>query len=119
MSSIIQFTVSFAIHEGKFEAFEALAKNMSDGTQQETGAAVYEFFLSSDQTQCRLVERYADANAVQAHLAGPVVQQLVPQMLELSDLTGFEVYGDPGSDAAKVLGAVGAHIYDRWQGFSR
>ncbi len=118
-NSNIQFIVSLSIQEGKADTFEALAKSMSSHTEQEPGALAYEFFLSPDRTQCRLAERYADANAVLAHITGPVVQQLVPKMLEVSDLTGFEVYGDPGPDAAKILAAVGAQIYARWRGFSR
>jgi quinol monooxygenase YgiN len=115
----VQFIVSLAIHEGKHDGFAALAQAMSARTEQEPGALAYEFFLSPDRKQCRLVERYVDANAVLAHMTGPVVQQLVPKMLEVSDLTGFEVFGDPGSDAGKILGAVGAQIYGAWQGFSR
>lgn len=118
-SSPIQFTVSLSIHDGQLAAFEALAKQMCDGTEQEPGALTYCFFLSPDQSQCRLIERYANVNAVQAHITGPVVQQLVPRMLELSTLTNFEVYGEPGDDATKVLMAVGAQIYGSWQGFSR
>jgi quinol monooxygenase YgiN len=115
----VQFTVSLAIHEGKHDAFEAIAQTMSTRTQQEPAALAYEFYLSLDRTQCRLVERYADADAVLAHMTGPVVQEFVPKMLEVSTLTGFEVYGDPGPEAAKILAAVGAQIYSSWRGFSR
>lgn len=118
-NTTVQFLVSLAIQEGKFEAFESLAQNMSSHTEQEPGASTYEFFLSPDRKQCRLVERYANVDAVLTHITGPVVQQLVPKMLEVSDLTGFEVFGDPGPDASKILAAVGAQIYARWRGFSR
>ena len=118
-NTTIQFVVSLTIQEGKFEAFESLAHNMCSHTEQEPGALAYEFFLSPDRKQCRLVERYANAEAVLTHMTGPVVQQLVPKMLEVSDLIGFEVYGDPGPDAAKILAAVGAQIYAGWRGFSR
>jgi quinol monooxygenase YgiN len=115
----VQFTVSLTINDGQLAAFEALAQQMCEGTQHEPGALAYYFYLSPDRTQCRLIERYADAGAVYAHMTGPVVQQLVPRMLEISTLTNFEVYGEPGADATKVLMAVGAQIYGPWHGFSR
>ena len=118
-NSTVHFVVSLAIQEGKIDIFEALAQSMCSHSEQEPGALTYKFFLSPDRTQCGLVERYADANAVLTHLTGPVVQQLVPKMLEVSNVIGFDVYGEPGSDAAKILGAVGAQIFSAWHGFSR
>jgi hypothetical protein len=37
-------------------------------------------------------------------------------MLEVSDITRFEVYGDPGPKAAQMLVKIGAEIFDIWDG---
>jgi quinol monooxygenase YgiN len=115
----VRLRVDLAIHEGKFAAFEAIANKMTEGTQKEPGALAYDWYLSPDKTQCRLVERYADQNALAAHIDGPVVQELVPKLLEHATLASFEVYGDPGSKTKEMLSAVGARIYNAWQGISR
>ena len=55
-------------------------------------------------------------------ISKPGVQQaftLVPKILEVSTITGFEVYGDPGPKAGEMLAAVGAEIFEHWHGISR
>lgn len=110
----VHFIVDLAIHEGKLANFESTVASMVAGTEKEPGALTYDWFLSKDRKQCRLIETYADANAASAHANGPVVQSLVPKMLENSTLTGFKVYGDPGPQAAEILAKVGAEIIPQW-----
>jgi len=116
---MVHFVVDLDIHEGKFDQFERIAQEMITGTLKETGALGYEWFLSADRKQCRLLENYADANAALAHCTGPVVKELVAKMLETASITGFEVYGDPGPEAAKILTGVGAEIFGYWHGLGR
>jgi hypothetical protein len=47
------------------------------------------------------------------------VSELVPKIREISSITGFEVYGDPGAPAAEMLSKVGAEIFQRWNGLDR
>jgi quinol monooxygenase YgiN len=115
----VYFLVSFKINEGKFEAFKEIAQAMIALTQKEPGALGYEWYFSPDKTRGRLVETYADQNAVNAHMEGRAVQELVPKIRELSSITGFEVYGDPGSKAAEILSKVGAEIFQHWNGLGR
>jgi quinol monooxygenase YgiN len=112
----VRFTVQLAIKSGQFESFERIAQQMLAGTRTEPGALGYDFCLNEDRTQCRLVETYADANAVVAHLSGPVVKQLVPKLLETANLTGFEVYGDPGTKGGEILAKLGAKVFPVWRG---
>ena len=60
-----------------------------------------------------------DANAALVHMQGPVVQELVPKLLETASITRFEVYGDPGAQAAEMLVKAGAEIFGIWRGLSR
>jgi quinol monooxygenase YgiN len=115
-NKIVRFTVDLAINDGKLGQFDSVAREMITGTLKEPGALAYEFFLSADRKRCRLLETYADANAVLAHMKGPVVQELVSKLLETSSISGFEVYGDPGAESGKMLTGLGAEIFPHWQG---
>ena len=115
----VRFNVDLTINEGKLDAFKRIAETMNAGTHKEPGALAYDWHFSADRKRCRLIETYADANAVLTHMTGPVVQELVPKLLETSTLTRFEVYGDPGPKAGEMLAGVGAEIFHFWSGLSR
>jgi quinol monooxygenase YgiN len=117
--STVHLKVEFAINEGKADAFESMAQEMIAGSLKEPGTLGYDFFLSSDRKRCRLLETYADADAVLAHITGPVVKELVPKIVEVSRLSGFEVFGDPGPKAAESLTAQGAEIFYAWHLLNR
>ena len=113
-NKIVRFTASLSIAEGKFAEFEKIAQSMLAGSREEPGTLVYDWCLSSDRRQCRLLEAHASADAVLAHLMGPVVQEYVPRLLGVSSLTSFEVYGDPGPKASTMLAGFGATIFSEW-----
>jgi quinol monooxygenase YgiN len=115
----VVFDVTLAVNEGKLEAFQSIAEEMRAGTEKEAGAQAYEWYFSKDRTRCHLIEIYSDANAVSAHMNGPVVQDLVPKLLEVCSVAGFEVFGDPGAKAAEILTSLGAEIFQFWRGISR
>lgn len=116
ISERVHFLLDFTIHEGKFDDFAATVKAMSAGTAKEAGALEYEWYLSEDNNRCRLVEIYADVEAMQAHMASSVVHELVPKLLGFSTLRRFEVYGAPDEASAATLSAIGAEIYRHWHG---
>jgi len=115
----VHVLVELTIHDGKFAAFEAIVEQMFAGTQKEPGTVGYEWYLSPDRKRCRILETYADANALLSHFKGPVVQQLVPKLLESSSVDRSEVYGDPGPEAAQMLTGFGAGIFAYWRGITR
>jgi quinol monooxygenase YgiN len=115
----VRFTVSLAINADKFNEFESTVQAMVSGTRKEPGALAYDFYLSADRTKCRLIEVYKNADAVLAHMTGPVVKELVPKLVQTASVAGFEVYGDPGAKAAEVLAGFGAEIFHMWQALGR
>ncbi len=117
--SKVWFVVSLTINPGQFETFDRLSRQMSAETAKEPGTQAYTWCLSDDRSQCKLVEEYVDSAAVMAHITGPVVQQLLPQLLQVSAISGFEVYGNPGPEGSAALTSVGATIFGFYQGFSR
>lgn len=90
---------------------------MLAATRREPGALGYDWCLSPDRRQCRLLETFANADAVVAHLTGPVVQEYVPKILAVAALDSFEVYGDPGPKGSAMLAEFGAAIYPHWHVF--
>ena len=115
----VYLLVELTIHEGKLDALKSLAKEMTAGSQAEPGTLGYEWYFSSDGKRCRLVESYATADAALAHFTGPVVQQLVPKLVEQVTVDRFEVYGDPGPQVTAMLAGLGAEIFQHWQGLNR
>jgi quinol monooxygenase YgiN len=119
MPSIIRLLVDLTIYHERFDAFNVIAREMTAGSELEPGTLSYEWFLSSDRRRCRLVETYLDADALLAHFNGPVVQQMVPKLIEQSRLERFEVYGDPGPEAQAMLAGFGAEVFQPWHALSR
>lgn len=112
---MVQFTVHFSIQEGRFSEFKRVAREMCVLTADEPGTLAYDFFLSDNHQSGRLCEKYVDADAVNAHMNGPVVQKLVPELLQSGNVDQFDVNGDPGPEAAAMLKTFGATIFKPWQ----
>jgi quinol monooxygenase YgiN len=114
----VRFVVSFTVNDGQFESFDAVAREMTARTQMEPGTLAYDWYLSPDRKQCRLYESYYDGSAALAHMAGRVVQEMVPRILEFSAISQFEVYGDTGA-STEMLTKAGATIYQPWHAIGR
>jgi quinol monooxygenase YgiN len=109
LEKIVRLTVSFTVNEGQSAAFHEIATWMTEASNKEPGTLGYEWFADLDGKHFRLVETYSDAAAVEAHFAGPAVQELVPKIVTVSQVGTFEFYGDPGPivvEIAKGMGAV-------------
>jgi quinol monooxygenase YgiN len=114
-SKNVRFSVSLSIAAGKLAEFEKVVERMLADSRREPGILDYDWYLSGDQRQCRLLEAYVDSAAVLAHLTGPAVREGVPKLLAVSSLNSFEVYGDPGPKAAAMLNGFGATIFSEWR----
>ncbi|HXW93439.1 MAG TPA: antibiotic biosynthesis monooxygenase [Terriglobales bacterium] len=119
MKQTVRLNVALTVNNGKQAAFEEIARAMLAGTRIEPGALAYDWHFSADRKRCRLVETYVNAEALVAHLKGPVVQQFVPRMVEVSKVDRFEVYGDPGPEGTQMLALFGADIFSDWQSLDR
>ncbi len=118
-SSRVHFLIDLSIAEGMFQDFESVVAAMTAETAKQAGAIDYEWFLSGDRRRCRLLETYANADAVQEHLNSAVVQELVPKLLGFSKFERVEVYGTLDAKATAALQAFGAEIYPHWKGLRR
>ena len=119
MPATVHFVVDLTINDGQLASFQAIAQEMIARTREEPGSLAYEWFMSADQRHCRVFETYRDADAVNAHLNGFAVQELIPKLVQYMKMDHFEVYGDPGPKAAASLTSFGAEIFSLWQGLGR
>jgi quinol monooxygenase YgiN len=115
---LVRLTVDLTVNEGQLDEFKNIAQIMIERTRSEPGTLGYEWFLSSDNKKCRLLETYANAEAVLAHFTGPVVQEMVPKLAAVCSVDGFEVYGDPGKEATELIAGFGAEILQPWLGLN-
>jgi quinol monooxygenase YgiN len=119
MKKPLYFIVSLNIMNGRRAAFEAMAREMAAASGQEPGSLAYDFYLSTDGTQCRLLEAYVDDEAAVAHFTGPVVTGLVPKLLESATLEGLELYGDASPQLTEILANFGAKLFANFYGYRR
>ena len=114
MKQTVRLVVAVTVNDGKLAAFEGIAKDMVKGTEKEPATLAYDWHVSADRKHWRLFETYANAEALVTHLKGPVVQQLVPKIIEVSKVDRLEVLGNPGPEATSMLKQFGAEIYSDW-----
>ena len=119
VNKMVLFVVDLTINEGSFDQFESVVQAMTAASRKEPGTLGYEWCLSDDRKRCRLIEVYADENAMIAHMSGPAVQELVPKALETASIAGFDVYGDLGPEGAKIMAQFGVEIFAPWHGLGR
>lgn len=63
----VQFNVRLTVNDGRFDAFEEIARTMIAGTLKEPGALGYEWYLSRDRRRCHLIEDYKRECCAGAH----------------------------------------------------
>ena len=81
--------VRFKFHEGKVEEFKRLsAQCMEIVRSQDTGTLQYDTFFNDDESECMVIERHRDTEALIEHGA-----HIGDDMMEALIATG-EVYGE-------------------------
>jgi quinol monooxygenase YgiN len=116
----IRVVVDFEIYDGKFDEFEAIAKQIAAECEQEPGTLACHFLLSADRKRCRLIEGFADQAAITTHFVnGPAIHQHIHQLQQVAVPTCMEVYGDPGPQVASMAADFAVEIFTGWVGFDR
>ena len=87
----------FKIHQGKTDAFKALAEKFVSTTKTEPKCLYYGFCFDGDTAHCR--EGYADAEALLEHLGN--VDELLKEAFKIADVTRVEIQG-PEDQLAKL-----------------
>lgn len=110
----LQIIARLKIHDGKIDAFKALAAQMLKAMKEnETETIQFDRFFSADQTECVVLETYKDASAVFAHLAN--VGVMLGKLLALSEMN-LEVFGNPSEELRAASVAMNPKIYSFYDG---
>lgn len=118
MKGHVSWVIALAVKDGKLKAFKDLMEEMVEGTSAEPQTLAYEWYISGDKDAVHIFEKYADSEAMIAHVNG-FLEKWAARFMECVDVTFFHVYGDPSPAARKLLDGFGATYLGPWGGFSR
>jgi len=99
--SELQGIARYRFHEGKIEEFKRLsARCMEIVRTKDTGTLQYDIYFNDDQSECIVVERYRDSEALIEHLAH--LGDLMEAILATGSVSG-EVLGEPSAELKAKL----------------
>jgi quinol monooxygenase YgiN len=97
----------FKFHEGKVEEYKRLsAQCMEIVRTKDTGTLQYETYFNDDESECIVLERYRDSEALIEHFAN--ISHLMEPIMATASVSG-EVLGEPSAELRASLadGPVG------------
>lgn len=110
----IQLRATFpSIANDNLESFKTLAQEAVVAVRGEAGAVQYDWFFNDDQTQCVVLEKYENSEAVLAHLGntGAVIGRL-----GLGGGLEIEVFGELSPELQRALAGVNPATYVSFTG---
>jgi len=117
-SNQIRAVAEITIPEGKINEFRKLAAEIIDRVEaSEPNTLRYEWFLSSDESKCYVMQIYQDSKAVIDHLEN--IGDLNGPLHQVAPLTGLLIFGSPSDELRQTLEPVGAKILEHWNGVTR
>ncbi len=118
MEGQVSWVLVAAIKPGQLDTFKTLMEEMVEGTREEPSTLNYEWYISEDGGTIHLYEKYADSDAMIAHVNG-FMEKWAGRFMACLDVKGFTVYGDPSASARELLDGFGPTYLGPWGGFAR
>lgn len=107
--SELQGIARFTFHEGKVEEYKRLAKESMEVVRaKDTGTLQYEIYFNDDQSECIVLERYRNSEALVEHLAN--LGELSEAMLATASVAG-ELLGEPSAELTKNLAGSPVRLF--------
>jgi quinol monooxygenase YgiN len=92
----LQAIVRFRFHDGAVEEFKRLSAQCLEIVRtQDTGTLQYDTFLNDDETECIVLERFCDSDALIQH--GENLAHLMEAIIATGSVSG-ELLGDPSAE---------------------
>jgi quinol monooxygenase YgiN len=102
-------TARFKVHPGKVDEFKRLsALCMESARNKDTGTTEYDVFLSDDQSEGVVHERYRDSESLLQHIAN--LGELMAAIMNVASFTG-EICGNPSPALVKGLEGSGVRVF--------
>jgi len=118
MTNEIQYTVEWTIKPGGLKIFKDIANKAIKLVQDsEPGMKGYQWYFNNDESKCYTAEWQLSSESLLTHLQN--VGSILPELLEHSDITRFEVFGNLNSKASEAVKGLGAKVFGYFNGFTR
>lgn len=105
----IQGIARLKVHPGKLEEFKRLQAECAESVRlNDKGTLQYEVFFNSDQTECLVLERYRDSNALLEHFAN--LGELSAAIFKTCSASG-EICGTPSPELLKALDGAPVRVF--------
>ncbi|MFV2113740.1 putative quinol monooxygenase [Micromonospora sp. LOL_025] len=111
--SELQGVARFTFHEGKLEEFKRLSARCVEIVRtKDTGTLQYDIYFNDDQSECIVLERYRDSEALIEHTAH--VADLMQAILATGSVSG-ELLGEPSAELRAKLDGSGVRLFTPFQ----
>ena len=108
--SKIQVSAKLKIVHGMLEEFkQQAAKCMSEVKERDPGTLQYDWFLSSDKTECEIREAYESSKAALLHQSN-LHEKLLQLFDKFGTLHSLVIYGEPSSALLENAKASGIDV---------
>ncbi len=109
----LQAIVRFRFHNGDVEEFKRLsAQCMEIVRTQDTGTLQYDTYFNDDETECIVIERFRDSDALIQH--GENLAHLMDAIIATGSVSG-ELLGDPSAELrARITGGGPVQLFTPW-----
>ena len=118
MTNEIQYTLEWKINAGGLNAFKELADSAIDTVlSNEPEMKGYQWYFNDDESICYTAEWHASSESLLNHLQN--VSEVLPELLKHSEITRFEVFGNPNPQALEAVNSLGGKVFKYYGGFTR
>jgi quinol monooxygenase YgiN len=98
----LQGIARFKFHEGKLEEFKRLAAQAAEIVRtKDTGTLEYETYFNEDESECIVLERFRDSDALIEHAAN--IGDLTEKILATVTVVHGELVGEPSAKLRDIL----------------
>ena len=114
----VRFTIELTVEHSQIDSFKKLAKEMNAIVRtNEPETLQCQWFFHEGDDKWYLTEIFANSDAFLKHLedVGPKLEEI----LEIAEVSRFEVFGDLCHSAKAVINSFGVKYFTFWDGVSR
>jgi quinol monooxygenase YgiN len=113
-TSELQSVVRFRFHEGKVEEFKRLSAACLEIVRtQDPGTLQYDTFFNADESECIVLERFRDLDALMQHGAN-IGDELMEQLVATGECFG-ELLGDVSAEVRANLAGGPVQVFLPYQ----